>query len=79
MVPAPAFSVHAAARLALAQGVNLGVGRHPALAGCCRMASPLGAGTEPRAGRHFPSDVLAGGMLVGTASAVLVWRSALQI
>ena len=71
--------MHAAGAFALAQGVNLGVGRHQRwLVVVAWLLATSVALSRVVLGVHFPSDVLAG-MLVGTASAVLVWRSALQI
>lgn len=72
-------SMHAAGAFALAQGINLGVGRHQRwLVVVAWLLATSVALSRVVLGVHFPSDVLAG-MLVGAASAVLVWRSALQI
>ncbi|UBQ41762.1 phosphatase PAP2 family protein [Comamonas thiooxydans] len=72
-------SMHAAGAFALAQGINLGVGRHQRwLVVVAWLLATSVALSRVVLGVHFPSDVLAG-MLVGTASAVLVWRSALQL
>ena len=72
-------SMHAAGAFALAQGINLGVGRHQRwLVAVAWLLATSVALSRVVLGVHFPSDILAG-MLVGSVSAVLVWRSALQL
>jgi len=72
-------SMHAAGAFALAHGVSLGVARRhgwvPAAAWILALCVAL---SRVVLGLHFPSDILAG-MLVGMASAALVWQSALQL
>ena len=72
-------SMHAAGAFALAQSINLGVSRHQHwLVITAWILATSVALSRVVLGVHFPSDVLAG-MLVGSASAVVVWRSALQL
>lgn len=72
-------SMHAAGAFALACGVSLGVGRHRRwLIGVIWALALSVALSRVVLGVHFPSDILAG-MLVGTGSAILVWRCTLLL
>lgn len=72
-------SMHAAGAFALAQGLQLGVGRHKRwLLRVTWLLALAVALSRVVLGVHFPSDVVAG-MLVGAASATLVWRLSLQV
>ena len=72
-------SMHAAGAFALALGIHLGVGRHQrSLIVITWFLAISVALSRVVLGVHFPSDVLAG-MLVGAASAILVWRTTLSI
>jgi undecaprenyl-diphosphatase len=72
-------SMHAAGAFALAQGFSLGAGkRQRGWVPVVWLLATAVALSRVVLGVHFPSDVL-GGMLVGAASAMLVWRVSLTI
>ena len=72
-------SLHACGAFALAQAISLGCTRHYRPVVILAWAAALAvAWSRVHLGVHFPSDVIAGGV-IGCASALAVWRLGLSV